>query len=180
MSGLTEKQRRLTKELHDLSDLLSLDYQNIGGYESEARTPYLERAKDHLIRGAVILDYTLIDEHLSSLMCQYFFGKKTSFPRLWKTKHFRNFNYYVLEKLYVRDKLEFARAVCKIPADVANAIERINSLRNALAHSFFLENRRKPPRYKGKDIRTMDGFQEYWKDREMINSFFMRRLYRVR
>jgi hypothetical protein len=42
-----------------------MDHWNILDYEEEARTPILEKMKQKLIRGEIIMKYTLIDEFLS-------------------------------------------------------------------------------------------------------------------
>ena len=154
-----------------------MDYQNIREYPKEARTTYLELTKDKLIRSAIILDYTLIDEHLNNELCKYFFGKKKSFIYLWRTKKFQNFNYYVLEELYLLQKLRFVRAFMKIPKKYVNNIHKINTLRNAVSHSFFPQNLRKSkPVYKGKDIFSVEGMRLLEKDMGEINKFFLERL----
>jgi hypothetical protein len=62
-SHLTRKQRRLLKELEDLTELFGLDYANIHEYEPEARSPVLEVMKDKLVRAQVIMWYTLVVVH---------------------------------------------------------------------------------------------------------------------
>ncbi len=135
--NLTKKQKELINELDEITSLLTLDYQNFHKYEKEGRTSYLEAAKDKIIRGQIIVWYTLVDELLNMELCHYFFGKKHSFIKLWKTKKFQNFNYYVLEELYLLQKLRFVKSIKKIPKSISNDIEKINYLRNGLTHSFF-------------------------------------------
>jgi hypothetical protein len=110
-----------------------------------------------------------------------FFRKKRGFIKLWKTKRFQNFNYYVLENLYVLKKLDLVRAVVKkFPKDVSEAIHRINDLRNALAHSFFPENlRRSRTDYRGKDIYSLEGFKVFLEDRDKIDAYFMKKVWDV-
>jgi len=94
-----------------------------------------------LIRGEVVTKYTLIDERLSSAICRYMFeGGK--FMKLWKTKRFERFNYFILEKMSLMEKLAFVKDVYNIPKRLAADIEAINAIRNALAHAFFPENLR--------------------------------------
>lgn len=152
-------------ELNEINEILGIDYQNIEDYEKEARTPYLKMAMDHIIRSAVIIEYKLIDENLHMLICDYFFGKKKNYTRLWKTKKFQSFNQYILEKLFPLNKLELAQQICKIPENIVNDIYKINDLRNGLAHSFFPENLRKnKPIYKGKRIHTSEGIKLFMED----------------
>jgi hypothetical protein len=172
---LTRKQQSLVHELDELSSLLGLDYQKIKEYERESRTPHLERMKKHFIIGEVITQYTLIDEHLSMHLCHYFFGRGKSVIRLWKTKRFQRFNYHVLEELSLLAKLRFVKSFMNIPKPLVSDIERINALRNGLAHAFFPENLKKSkPIYKGKNIFSSEGVRLFMEDMGKITDFFLR------
>jgi hypothetical protein len=152
---------------------LGLDHNAIDQYEPEARLPHLQRIRNHVIRGEVILHYTLVDENLNNRLCRYFFGKR-SFIKLWRTKRFRNFNYYILERLSLLEKLTFVRAIRVIPKPVLGNIERLNALRNGIAHAFFPENLRSAkPVYKGKSIFTVEGLEVFVDDmREIHNTLW--------
>jgi hypothetical protein len=173
-TALTAKQKSLFAEVEKVSDLLGLDWRNIKDYEKESRTLHLERMKRHLIIGEVVMQYTLIDEYLNMKLCHYFFGRGKSFPKLWKTKKFQNFNYHVLEGLFLLEKLRYVKSFKKIPKKIAKDIEQINTLRNGLAHSFFPENlKRSKPVYKGKNIFTFEGIQQFVDDMSEISHFFV-------
>ncbi len=178
MDRLTKRQRVLKRDIDEIVDLIGIEFDDIGFIGREWRTPHLERVKDHLIRSAVVLDYALIDEYLDSLLGYYIFGTKKSFVRMWKTKRFRNFNHFILERLYVSQKLDFAKAIQRgIPRDIESAIRKVNDLRNGLAHSFFPEDRRqKLPLFGGHSIYTVDGFKLYLADIRKITRYFRRRL----
>jgi len=180
MDRLTKRQGVLKREIDEIVDLMGIEFDDVGFIRREWRTPHLQRVKDHLIRSAVVLDYVLIDEYLDSLICYYIFGTKKSFMQLWKTQRFRNFNHFILERLYVSQKLDFAKAIQRgIPRDIESAIRRINDLRNGLAHSFLPENRRqKPPLFGGHSIYTVEGFKLYRADTKKIGRYFHRRLWR--
>src|SRR5439155_16129345 len=109
--ALTKKQQHLVKELDEMYSFLGLDYWNMKERNREARTPLLELMKNHLIRGEVVFQYTLIDEHLNNQLCNYFFGSAKSHIKLWKTAKFRNFNYHVLEELSLLKKLAFVKSI---------------------------------------------------------------------
>lgn len=122
-----------------------MDHWNILDDEPDSRTTYLELMKNKLVRSEVILKYALIDGLLSVIICHYYFRrpKRTfTFKQLWRTKKFRVFNHYISDEIYLLGKLRIVHAVGKLPKEVREAVERINALRNALAHSFFPENRR--------------------------------------
>jgi hypothetical protein len=123
----------------------------------------LELAKDQIIRSAIIQKYVLLDEFLSAVVCWHFFGKRRGFPELWRTKRFRSFNYFVLERLYLLQKLDLVRSVHEIPKWVTD-LAALNDLRNGIAHSFFPQNRRRKPEWKGVSVFTMAGFEGFLKD----------------
>jgi hypothetical protein len=179
MTRLSRRQRALRREIEEIVDLLRLDFRDLSEIESRWRTPYLERIKDHLIRSAVVLDYARIDIYLDSVICPYFFDVSRGYIRLWRTsKKFRNFNYFILEKLYVSQKLDLAKAIYRgIPKDIENAIRKINDLRNGLAHSFFPENRRvRLPLFEGKSIYSTDGFKRYLNEMRNVTNYFRERI----
>ena len=183
--SLTKKQRQLRKDLDAIAQTIGMDYWNILDRESEARTPVLEVMKREMIRGEVVSQYTLIDDLLATKLCEYFFPGQKLF-RLWKTRRFRRFNYYILERLYLVHKLAFLKDVYRVPKHMASTIEEINALRNAMAHAFFPENLRvyqmkgRPaPRkpitvlYKGQDIFTASGMQKFKDDCVDVYEFLM-------
>jgi hypothetical protein len=182
---LTKKQEELIEELNIISSRLSLDYWNIKAQERDARTPILESLRRELIRGQVVSQYTLLDEHLGTKICHYLFpGKK--FQRLWKTRRFERFNYFVLERMPLIQKFALVKDVYKVPKSIAETVQSVNSLRNALAHAFFPENlkdyrskahrsARKPVQatYKGVDIFTAAGLDRFLDDTFVLFDFFV-------
>ena len=140
--------------------------------EPDARTTYLELAKDQLIRSAVVLKYVVMDEFLSAIMCWHYFGKKQSFPQLWKTKRFRTFNHFILERLYLLQKLDLVKSIHDIPKWVLSDLAALNDLRNGVAHSFFPQNRRRKPDWKGKSVFTRVGLDHFLEDMDKLSDFF--------
>lgn len=152
----------------------------------------LEVMKRELIRGEVFGQYTLIDDLLSTEICRYFLPGKDLIAQ-WKTKRFQRFNYYVIERLYMTQKLAFLKDVYDVPKPIASKIEAINALRNAMAHAFFRENLRayhmkgrpgprKPitVRYKGEDMFSVEGAKAFVQDCSDVTDFLFRRLKRRR
>jgi hypothetical protein len=170
---LTHKQRAIVHELDAISSLLSLDYVNILDYQKDSRTAYLEVAKDKIIRGQIVIWYTIVDEYLNGELSDYFFGKNRNSIRLWTTKRFQNFNYYVLEELHLMQKLRFVKAIKHIPKAIVSDIERLNALRNGLAHALFPENLKKSkPVYKGKNIFSLEGIKQLQEDMDHLRDYF--------
>jgi hypothetical protein len=187
---LTQKQRKLIRELEEIASVVRIDYWNIRDREKEARTSVLEVTKRELIRGEVIGQYTLIDDLLSTEVCLYFLPGKDLIKQ-WKTKKFRRFNYYVIERLYMTQKLAFLKDIYDVPRDIASRIEEINALRNAMAHAFFPENLRvyqmkgrpgprKPVivRYRGRDLFSVEGVTAFVADCSTVTDFLLRKLKR--
>jgi hypothetical protein len=191
-TSLTPKQRRLKKELEEISEIVRVDYRNILTWPPKLRTTALEVMKRQLIRGDIVTQYTLIDDWLSGAVCRYFLPG-TNFIVQWKTQRFIRFNYYVIERLYMTQKLAFLKDAYIVPKAIAATIEEINALRNAMAHAFFPENlrayhmkgpsaTRKPVsvHYKGTDIFTLEGIRKFAADCGTVTEFFRSGLRRRR
>lgn len=173
MSILTKKQKRLMTELHKLYDLLSIDFYDIKAYPKKQRTVRLEMMKRAAARQEVVTSYTHVDEYLASELCVHFFGSKKSFPALWKTKRFKLFNAHFLEEMSLMPKLRYVKSLKRVPKTVAADIDRLNALRNAVAHSFFPENVKKSrAEWKGKSIFTFEGIERFIQDMVAVDGFF--------
>jgi hypothetical protein len=104
---LTPKQRRLQREIEELAELIGIDHWKISEYPDEARTAKLGVMKMQLVRGEIIQKYTLLDEFLTVVICNYYFkrpGKNATFRRLWQTKKFQVFNHYIMDDTYLLQK----------------------------------------------------------------------------
>jgi hypothetical protein len=176
---LTKKQRELVAEVKHLTSTLGLDCDEIiADAVPEARTALLELAKDQLTRSVIILKYVLMDEFLSAIVCWHYFGKKRGFPDLWKTKRFKSFNYFILEKLYLLQKLDLVRSIHDIPKWVSSDLAALNELRNGIAHSFFPQNRRRKPEWKGQSVFAPAGVDRFLEDMQKLSDFFVQRFWR--
>jgi hypothetical protein len=186
-SKLTPKQRHLITEIEDIAASIRMDYWNICDYDEDGRTSILEVMKQQLIRGEIVMKYTLLDEFLSVIISNYYFKNpksETTFKRLWQTKKFQLFAHYFLDETYLLNKMRLVHAIKEIPSDVRNALERINALRNAIAHSFFPENRRqykahKKVMYQGTNIFTKDGVAKFLADATRAEDYLMHQAFRV-
>lgn len=173
MDTLTKKQKHLVLELHKLYELVSLDFYDIEAYPRKQRTVRLELMKRAAVRQKVVTAYTHVDEYLASELCVYFFGTGRAFPDLWKTKRFQRFNAHFLEEMSLIPKLRYVKSLKKIPKPVVADIERLNALRNAVAHSFFPENVRKSRAlWKGKSIFAFEGIERFTQDIFAVQRFF--------
>jgi hypothetical protein len=76
------------------------------------------------------------------------------------------FNYHVLEGMPLLRKLALVKEYHDIPKPIEEIIVLTNTIRNAVAHSFFPMNKRDFKKtgkvtYKGKDIFTLDGLKRF-------------------
>jgi hypothetical protein len=95
-------------------------------------------ATRQLVIGDVVSQYTLIDELLGEIICRYFFKtKQDHFGRLWRTEKFRIFAHHILDEMYLLKKMALVHAIKPLPSEVTKRLQKINAVRNALAHSFF-------------------------------------------
>ena len=170
---LTKKQRALQKEISDLLKWLKLT-PDLTELDAADRTSHLTWGKRELITSAILGQYLLTDEHLNNEMCREFFPRRT-YAKLWRTKRFRAFNYYILERLYLAQKVEFGRSGIRLPKKIYKDILALNDLRNAVAHSFFPENRRVKRRWKGTDIFSSARISQFIYDMANISAFFFPR-----
>jgi hypothetical protein len=175
MASLTKYQKRLVQELREIYDLLSLDFYDIKAYPKEQRITRLELMKRAAIRQEIVTTYTHIDEYLASELCVQYFGTEKDFPALWKTKRFQLFNYHFLEEMSLLPKLRFVRALRKIPKVIARDIDRLNALRNGVAHAFFPENlKRSRAVWRDTSIFSLEGLKAFHADMLIVKRFFER------
>ena len=127
--------------------------------------------------------YTLIDEFLTDIICHYYFEmptKQFSFSKLWRTKKFQIFVHYFMDETYLLKKMTIVNAIKEIPSPIKSTIARINVVRNAIAHSFFPENRRqyksyKKVMYKNADIFTKEGITKFLDDAQSAQDYLIQR-----
>jgi len=187
MADLTRTEKNLRSEVEEIAATINMDVWNIQDYEPSERLIYLRLMKDKLIRSEVINKYTLIDEHLSSIICNFYFRRKVAdnvvhYQRLWHTKRFRVFVHHMMDEIYLLKKMEIVHALKPLPKGVRSAIHRINEVRNALAHSFFPENLRrymqdKKVTYSGVHLFSVDGLSTFLADYRLVSDCLRKRVY---
>jgi len=185
--ALTAGQRRAQRELEQIAWSIGMDHWNIDEYEDDARIPMLKVMKNRLIRGEIVMKYALIDEFLTVIICNYYFRRKVRdqpFRALWKTKKFKIFNHEIMDQIFLLQKMRIVHAIEKIPKGIRESIERINAVRNDIAHSFFPENRKaymsaKRRLYQGDDIFTLKGVEKFEADFTAARNYLARQAYGV-
>jgi hypothetical protein len=169
--ALTRLQRKLRKEAEEIAAMAQVDFWNIEKREPEWRTMAFRIAISRLVIAEVVARYTLLDEVLAEYLCAYYFGRraKESWGIYWKQKKFRLFVHFMLDEMYLLKKMQMVHAINPLPKEVRETIHKVNAIRNAMAHSFFPENRKEhfgtgQVPYDGKDIRTTEGLRKFKDD----------------
>jgi hypothetical protein len=186
MAALTRAEKKLRSEIEDIASSVEMDIWNIEQHERGLDRVYaLQEMKRKFVRAEIVTRYTLIDEFLTCIICDYYFhrpNKAISYRSLWKTTHFKIFVHFLMDEVFVLKKLAAVEAITKVPRDVSTAIKRINDVRNAFAHSFFPENRRRYMRekkiiYRGSDLFTLKGVETFQEDYEVARAFLAPRIF---
>jgi hypothetical protein len=117
--ALTRTERKLQAEVEDIALLVDLDFWAVEEhYKPDYRAAKLHLMRDKLIRSEVISKYTMIDEFLTDVICDYYFrrpNKSESYQKLWRTKHFQVFVHYLMDETFLLKKLSFVEAIKKVP-----------------------------------------------------------------
>ena len=182
---LTKAQRTLLQEAQAIADLTKLDISDLEEIDNQFRLVHLRMAINRMVVAEIVIRYTLIDEILSDLIARYYFKvpkKSIHFQKLWRTKKFSTFTHHILDEIFLIKKMALVHAIKPLSKDVTSAIHRVNTIRNAFAHSFFPENRKehrknKKVLYNGKDIRTYEGIEAFIDDAHTAFNYLARRAF---
>jgi hypothetical protein len=185
MVALTRAERKLRSEIEAIASAIDMDPWNAEKYERRLRAYTLKLMKDKFVRAEVVFKYTLVDEFLTDIICDYYFrrpDKTETYRKLWRTKRFKIFVHYLMDEIFLLKKLSMVEAIIKVPKQVSSAVARINDARNALAHSLFPENRRrymaaKKVTYQAMDLFTLEGLSAFQHDYETVRAHFAKRVF---
>ena len=138
-----------------------------------------------VLAAEVATQHARIDEILAEIIVRYFFDIEPDalhFEKAWKTDKFKIFVHHILDEMVLLKKLSIVRAIGPVPNEVSRIIDRINAVRNGIAHSFFPENS-KENRAAGKvldagtNIRSLDGLRQFKDDADTAYRYLGDRLY---
>jgi hypothetical protein len=182
---LNENGTKITQRGKGDCFVIQMDLWDVEKYDSELRPELLKMIKDKLVRGEVVMRYTLIDEFLTDIICDFYFQRReneVSYRELWKTKRFKIFVQYLMDETFLLRKLAVVEAIMAVPPEVSKAIKRINDVRNALAHSFFPEHRRryigdKKVTYKGAHLFSREGVEKFQEDFHVARRFLVKKIF---
>ncbi|SRR6266702_3667437 len=168
--ALTKRLQQLLADRRELALLTGIDVGKLDKYSSDWHEADVTMAIRQIVIGRIVTDYTLVDEMLGEIVVKYFFSSNAiHWGPQWRTKKFRIFVHHLLDETFLLKKMAIVDAIKPMPSDVRAKIHRLNSLRNAVAHSFFPENRKEYKKTKkvlcqGKDLFKPNGFLGYRED----------------
>jgi hypothetical protein len=170
---LTKKQSEYVRELRRVFAILDLDFENIRDYpEAEERIAHLQRMLHHVIRGEVIIQFTLIDALLTHKLAGRILSKKKL--NLSRNKRFKALKKSVAQsRLPILRKLELLRQFTRISSAVNSYIRETTRIRNIFAHDFFLDVIPAKLRYKNKNVFSAAGVELLRADFERTVHFFI-------
>jgi hypothetical protein len=115
-----------------------------------------------LARGFIVTECAMLDQLMDVFVTKFFLGEDffTEDPsrQLPEVKDGLNkearllrasiFDTYVLQRLYLLDKFKIFAEMAQPPRYVTAFVHTTNDLRNAIAHTFIIEKRKSPPKYR--------------------------------
>ncbi|MCA1452071.1 hypothetical protein I6F35_02425 [Bradyrhizobium sp. BRP22] len=149
-----------------IADLVGLDKETLTTSPLQA-----EHGIAKMVTAEVLMRYTLIDQLLGEIIATYFLNVEPLSIRYGShaSEQERVFYHHILDEMYLLRKLAIVHAANSVPPEVTSTINKLNAVRNALAHSFYPENRKEyrssgKVTYSGLDIRTPAGLRKFIND----------------
>jgi hypothetical protein len=101
-------------------------------------------------------------------------GDRTKNPR--RSKRFQAVKAVLAEsRIPLSRKLALFRSLAKIPDDIVASVSRLNTLRNHMAHQFFLNDPPRKLKYSGKNILSVEGMRLFQRDQERVFNYLVLR-----
>jgi hypothetical protein len=175
--ALTPDQTKALEELHVISTIVGYDLEMI---RDPARADWVSAdindSREMIIRGYLVTEFTVLDELMDRYLLRYFLEEDldSSLGELRDAERGMNFIHHVLQNLYLLQKFALFEKVEQPPMSVRQYIQRVNDLRNAVAHTFVIEKRRSAPTYKGLDIFSIDGLTQFALDGNDARAYLSR------
>jgi hypothetical protein len=169
-----------TEDALEIARLIGVDELSI------TRSTYVaEVAIAKMVTAHVVTRYTLLDQILADTIFVYFFMQDPPSQRFesnWASDAHRIFFHHILDEMFLLKKLAIVQAIGPVPSDITAVLQRVNALRNALAHSFIPESRKEYKAsgkvlYANVDIRTPAGIDKLNADCDGALDYLFARAY---
>jgi len=131
--------------------------------------PNLESQQKQLVNNIILNTYLQINSKLDILISNFFFNHCQNnyepVVEITTSDRFRVFQSHILDEMPFLRKLSILKTYTIIPKEIIKNIEKINDLRNAVAHSLIPEKLRNDRTlYLGKSIYTKEGIKLFYKE----------------
>jgi hypothetical protein len=136
--------------------------------DREAVIWHLRQMKERIVRLIVVTEYVEVDDVLNRTILRKLAGRKRGKQRSLKIIE------AMLDRIYPLQKLQIIRSFRDVPKAIAKHIAALNTVRNALAHRFPLQNVPRSQRlYKGRyDLFTRGGLERFRLEMWEVHEFF--------
>jgi len=158
MKNLIPKEKKLIEEIEEIRHIIYGYKEENLEYQKDVRPNKLAIEKDELIRNFIISHHLLTEEFLNTELLKYFINYKA------RSRHYRFFEEFILQRLTYKEKLELAYRINLISKGAYKFMGELNSLRNTCAHKWFLKDKKIKLSYKGKDLLKIKNFEEFAED----------------
>jgi hypothetical protein len=169
-----------TRDALDIAAMIGVDRLSITLSPIQA-----EVAINKMVTAHVVSRYTLMDQVLADTIFTYFFNGEPPSQRFesgWSAEAHRIFSHHILDEIFLLKKLAIVHAIRPVPSDTTAIIQKVNGLRNAIAHSFIPESRKEYKAsgkllYANLDIRTPPGLNKFDADVDSALDYLYARAY---
>jgi len=158
MKNLTKEERKILNEINQIRSIVYSYDKNDPEWIKEARPYKLAMERDELIRDFIISHHLLTEEFLNTELLKYFIKYSE------KSKHFKLFEDFILDKLSYKEKIDLAYKANIISEGAYKFLEKLNVLRNKCAHRWFLKDKKVKLLYEGEDLLNIKNFEQFVDD----------------
>lgn len=138
--------------------------------------PDIEKQKRRIITMMVLGEYLQIDSKMSVLVTNFFFkhcqGTWEATQSIVETTEFEVFQKKIVNEMPFLRKLSILKEIYEIPKDIVSKVNKVNDLRNAIAHSLVPENlEHNRTLYNEQSIFTNAGIKAFLTDVQSVMDF---------
>ncbi len=179
---MNQREKKINKDQLEIDSLLKLvNLQKITdkGPSDIYTFTNLEGQKRQLIRMMILESYLQIDAKMSILVTDFLFhhcqDKHEDMVKITNSKEYLVFTDKLLKEMPFIRKVVVIKGFIAVPSDITSNLNKINDLRNAIAHSLIPENLgNERVLYKGKKVFSLEGAKLFNKDVSKIMTYLQK------
>jgi hypothetical protein len=167
------------KEIGNLLKIVGLEKIEDGGPRDIYTFTNLEGQKRRLIRMMILEDYLQIDSKMSILVTDFLFHhcqkEYEDMLKVTTSKEYLVFTDKLLKEMPFLRKVAVIKGFLSVPSDIVSGLNKINDLRNAIAHALIPESLgEERVLYKGELIFSLKGAKLFNKDTTKIMTYLQK------